>query len=56
MALPSSPESVDTFLESPQAICTLTYKCLDVQSIIAYVHNEAAGATAVFIGFYFHYT
>ena len=55
MALPLS-QSVEALLESPQAICTLTYKSLDVQNIMASVHDEAAGATAIFIGLYFHYT
>lgn len=53
MTLPS-PQSVDVFVESPQAICALTHRRLDVQSIIASVHDEAAGATAIFIGFDFH--
>lgn len=48
----SESASVDAFLESPQAICALTYKPLDVQCIIASVHDEAAGATAIFIGLY----
>jgi molybdopterin synthase catalytic subunit len=48
-----SSASVDAFLESPHAICALTYRPLDVQSIIASVHDEAAGATAIFIGFHF---
>ncbi|KAF8168153.1 molybdenum cofactor synthesis 2 [Crassisporium funariophilum] len=49
MAL-TSPASVDAFLESPQAICALTHDRIDVQAVIASVQDDAAGATATFIG------
>lgn len=48
-------QSVDAFLESSQTICALSYDRLDVQSIISSVHDEAAGATAIFIGLYLHF-
>ncbi|KAJ7103577.1 Molybdopterin biosynthesis MoaE [Mycena belliarum] len=42
--------SVAASLELTNTICALSYERLDVQTIIASVTNDGAGATAVFIG------
>ena len=42
--------SVEARLDIPEGTCALTYESLDVQAIIQSVADDAAGATAVFIG------
>ncbi|KAI0756911.1 molybdenum cofactor synthesis 2 [Daedaleopsis nitida] len=42
--------SVEARLNIPEGICVLTYRPLDIQAIITSVGDDAAGATAVFIG------
>ncbi|RPD55815.1 molybdenum cofactor synthesis 2 [Lentinus tigrinus ALCF2SS1-6] len=44
------PASVEARLDIPEGTCALTYEPLDVQAIINSVTDDAAGATAVFIG------
>ena len=51
LQMASTPDaSVEAHLETLQATCSLTYKDLDTQQIIASVQDDGAGATAVFIG------
>src|SRR4051794_13340995 len=45
-----SAASTDARLDTPFGTCVLSYKPLDVDSIIKCVRDCAAGATAVFIG------
>ncbi|RDX55775.1 molybdenum cofactor synthesis 2 [Lentinus brumalis] len=42
--------SIEARLDIPEGTCALTYEHLDVQAIIQSVTDDAAGATAVFIG------
>ncbi|KAK0478199.1 Molybdopterin biosynthesis MoaE [Armillaria novae-zelandiae] len=48
MATPKA--SIDIALDVPGGICSITSQPLDVQKIVQSVGNNAAGATAVFIG------
>lgn len=42
--------SVEARLETEDGVCVLTYNSLDTQDIVSSVGDDAAGATAVFIG------
>lgn len=42
--------SVDKTQKFEQGICVLTHEPLDIQSIVSSVSDNAAGATALFIG------
>ncbi|KIP11375.1 hypothetical protein PHLGIDRAFT_99520 [Phlebiopsis gigantea 11061_1 CR5-6] len=42
--------SVEARLETEDGVCVLTYNSLDTQDILSSVGDDAAGATAVFIG------
>lgn len=42
--------SVEARLETEDGVCVLTYGNLDTQEIVMSVGDDAAGATAVFIG------
>ena len=48
LSIPSA--SIEARLEIPEGTCVLTYQPLDVQTVIRSVGDDAAGATAVFIG------
>ncbi|KAK0208058.1 Molybdopterin biosynthesis MoaE [Desarmillaria ectypa] len=48
MATPKA--SIDIALDVPGGVCSITSQPLDVQKIVQSVGDDAAGATAVFIG------
>ncbi|TEB35210.1 molybdenum cofactor synthesis 2 [Coprinellus micaceus] len=50
MSSTTPPSSVEARLEIPQGVCALTYSDLSTQEIIDLVRDDAAGATATFIG------
>ncbi len=47
-AFPSA--SVEARLDIAEGTCALTYQPLDIQAIMQSVGDDAAGATAIFIG------
>ncbi|KAK0245538.1 molybdenum cofactor synthesis 2 [Armillaria nabsnona] len=48
--MPTPKASIDIALDIPGGICSITLQPLDVQGIVQSVGDDAAGATAVFIG------